>query len=1419
MTRMESAEVQRIPLSRSQQNIYNGILQDADPDLYLIGRRYRFHPIAPAQFLAALHTSILANPIQLCVLVPSAGADRYPELVRRLTVDDLVQVHRDGAPDRPWASGILGKPLVHYRVEVDDTGLVRGLDVRAHHILLDGGAIGIIEADLARALNPGAALDDAALSDGTFDNSAAGLRAVAAAHQREARRIDESIDRLSTAVHRELSDNVPHGAADTAHSVPAVAAKGIRIASVTITGAEYHDIVGLADREGVPLNVLVAAAAVAVDARARQTTEALLVHAVDNRFGEPDLDAATCLVNSIAQPVRFPAFASVAEVVRTVDRGYVKAGRRRWLREEQYRRMYLAIHRATSVETVTLNFLREPCAPELRPFLSDVPVTTGIGPVEGMTVAAVLDEQRHTLTLDLWNRADGQTGATVTAVHRIARALKSMAGMWQSPIAMIVDEWCGIGEDGALSTAHPPGDGPRPSAWFLSRDELAAECRRRRPHVDPWIAWLLNIGAEPGDVVVFTDDGTDKMIDLMIACHLAGCGYSVCASADQVMSRAERISVHGGITAHIVDSALPEDSSLDEEHRQRVDARVDQIAGDPLLATRTAYVMPTSGSTGQPKLVTVSHASLAVFCAAQVHAYGWVAGDTILQCAPLTSDISVEEVFGAALSGATLIRSAAVKSGDLQALARDLATSGATVVDLPTAVWHLWCDDPDATAAVPGSELRQIVIGGEPIRPAAVDKWLDAVAVADVSLISSYGPTEATVVVTYLPIIDGGQVAGSAARGRLGRPMVENTVVIAFGEVIVLGPMVADGYLGVESASFGSVTMADGVRRRAFATADRVTVDENGFPVFAGRKDALVKVGGKRVDTAEIIRRVAADPAIVDVAVDVHHGGLGVWFTTSRTCGGGQDTAAAARIKSILVDARVPSFVVTGAARIPRTPNGKVDTATLRASRATGSDGPVGAETKELATVLTGMWSQILGRHLTPDASLLREGVGSLDLVRILPETRRLLGRPISILDLISADTAVHLVDDLAMAATWMDSATAAEIDHDFAAVSAPHITSTPASGRAAGHGASPILVVGGSGILGSGFAETILELADCGRARPEVILAMRSVPSGGIWSELRNAAGIRIELLTAEFGPAELATLMHRTAAATVINCIGSTNVVVPYRELRSANVELVSGMVQQCLATGARLVHLSTSVVNADVHAPRVVDPRQAPYPYAASKALAELAVAGAPADLDFTIVRLPRVLAAPDRMRESTDILASVIDACRAVQAYPSIELTEEVTTGRAAAESILRRLPEFGGPDRLGRGIDVVRGQAVSYREVLGVVAREQLDAHEWKQRLDESDWARANPRGWSVIDAWFSLGITLAGRSYGEYLAGYPALPLGIESVGELGATAPPMDSLLANLGITGTGRGGPTTNQTERRQTVRNGSDRCSSAQ
>ncbi|MFV0496286.1 AMP-binding protein [Mycobacterium sp.] len=1398
---------QRIKLSRSQRNIYNGARQDGDPGLYLIGKRYRFHPLEPVRFLTALAATIRGNPVQLCVLDSSPEND-YPDLVERLNFGDLVRLQTSEChtPEDPagelstqWESGILGAPLVRYTVWTDPRGAVTGMDVHAHHILLDGGATAIIEDDLARHLANGGDNEERSVTDG--------LARLAAAHGREAARVDEALRRFTPAVRAELTEQSGGRGIGGGERTPApgTAARGVPKGSARIRGDAYHALRRLCESSRLPLHALVTAAAVAVDAAARQDTEVLVVHPVDNRFGEPDLNVATCLVNSVAHTFGFPPFASVADVATALDRGYVKAVRRRWFREERYRRMYLAINRTSHVEALTVNFVRQPCAAALRELLAEAPEATHIGPVEGTTVACVQDDADGHLTVAIWDRADlppedshSETAARIAAA-RIAGALEAMPALWNNPIAMTVGEWFGIDADGARRTADdarrtardataiPAAPASSAPAWFA---DPAAEVRaflNRRHYVGPWLARLAEIGATPGEVLVFVDDGTDRAVDLMIACHLAGCGYSVCERTDEPATRAQAITAGTqGPGARVIDATVPLTRQPDDGYGSPVDCRIAGLAADPGLAARTAYVMPTSGTTGTPKLVEVTHGSLALFCAAAVRTYRWGPHDRILQCAPLTSDISVEEIFGAAFSGSALVRSPALKARDVTSVAADAVTAQATVLDLPTAVWQLWCDDRDVLEKLHRSHLRQIVIGGEPIRPGAVDKWLQSATSQHVSLISSYGPTEATVVATTVPVTETG-AAGEAHR-RVGRPIVSDTVFTAFGEVVIVGDLVSTGYVGLDGSAFGTVVAADGSRLRAFATADRTTLDSHGFPVFAGRRDAVVKIAGKRVDTAEVTARIAQDAAVRDVAVAAHQGCLRVWFQTARTRDTGSDPAAAARIGAILAGCAVPSFSVTSARSIPRKPNGKVDgdrlhqmpaattTATAPATATAPDDTSATAvtataENDGLATGLAEIWSRILGRVLRPDSSLLDEGIGSVDLIRILPDTRKYLDREhLSILDLISADGAANLIADVGRdpdptdAQSRLDARTVAEIRHDLESLTGHHQPAASGPTRVDG----TLLILGASGILGTGFARALQDACRDATAGPapaadrEVVLATRSpLPRTQPWQSLRRTAGVRIVQLPPGFDDTGLDALIRDTRATTVVNCIGTTDVLVPYRQLRRANVELVATIVGACARYGSHLVHLSSFVVGSEVTALRVIDPRCAPYPYAASKSMAELIVAASPAG--FTIVRLPRVLGEPHQIPGSADVFVSVADSCIAVGAYPSLELTEEITTGSAAATAILGGLPSrTGGP---ARAMTVLHGEQVGYAEFLGGYGLAEIDAADWKKRLDASSWARQNPRRWSVVDGWFGLGMRLGSRSYAQYLTDFPAVEL------------------------------------------------------
>lgn len=418
------------------------------------------------------------------------------------------------------------------------------------------------------------------------------------------------------------------------------------------------------------------------------------------------------------------------------------------------------------------------------------------------------------------------------------------------------------------------------------------------------------------------------------------------------------------------------------------------------------------------------------------------------------------------------------------------------------------------------------------------------------------------------------------------------------------------------------------------------------------------------------------------------------------------------------------------------------------------------------------LWSRALGRPIRPDGSLLDAGIGSLDLIRILPETRRFLGWQLSILDLISADTAANVVGRRPDIDAWMDDETAAAIAHDLAAIVQPD-RNWGSARRSARGGPQSVVVLGASGILGTGFAQAILDRSQSGLPRPDVVFVSRSpLPAAAPWSALRSVAGVHLVHQPNGIDAAGLGALLDGVDARTVVNCIGNTDVLVPYHRLRAANVSVVTDIAEACARRGAGLVQLSTFVVNADVAAARVTDPRCAPYPYAASKSLAELIVARTRRELDFTVVRLPRVLGDARQLGRSSDILVAIVDACTALGTCPVVPLTEDVTTGVAAAQSILGLVPELSPAVELGRGMTVLRGERVPYTEFLHGFGCDAIDVGDWKERLERSAWAARNPARWAVIDAWLGLGTRLRGRTYADYLAEYPTVDVGFEAVAE-----------------------------------------------
>jgi amino acid adenylation domain-containing protein len=286
-----------------------------------------------------------------------------------------------------------------------------------------------------------------------------------------------------------------------------------------------------------------------------------------------------------------------------------------------------------------------------------------------------------------------------------------------------------------------------------------------------------------------------------------------------------------------------------------------------------AYVIHTSGSTGQPKGVQIDHRALNAFVHATQILYKVRPGDRVLQFASPSFDTAVEEIFPTLLGGGTLV----LRSDNMVTHASDffaqVADLSLTVLDLPTAFWHLLVDDIES-GSFPTC-VRMVIIGGEAAHAEKVKNW-NTVVPKDVQLFNTYGPTETTVVATYSNL---NGLQDTSAGVPIGKPLPGVSVYVldrnrrqvppgVAGELYIGGDQVSRGYVKDPIRTGESfVTVPELSAGRLYKTGDQVYQRPDGELVYVGRFDRQVKVRGFRVELGEIESVLESSPLIKSAAV------------------------------------------------------------------------------------------------------------------------------------------------------------------------------------------------------------------------------------------------------------------------------------------------------------------------------------------------------------------------------------------------------------------------------------------------------------------------------------------------------------------------------------------------------------------------
>ncbi|MCS6822942.1 MAG: amino acid adenylation domain-containing protein [Cytophagaceae bacterium] len=338
-----------------------------------------------------------------------------------------------------------------------------------------------------------------------------------------------------------------------------------------------------------------------------------------------------------------------------------------------------------------------------------------------------------------------------------------------------------------------------------------------------------------------------------------------------------------------------------------------------------AYVLFTSGSTGDPKGVMIEHRSLINLALGMIKTYDLTAKDRILQFAPLSFDMSVEEIFPALCCGACLI----IREEDdidpfrfLSLVTNQKITVLNLVPSYVETLQQLKQDDQKTLF----QNIRVLALGGEPLQ----QKLLDWAQQFPIRIFNAYGPAECTVNVAIAELTSDKCIS-------IGKPFYNTQLYVlssegellpqgSTGELCVSGFPVGRGYLnspGLTEKKFIPNPYGTG---NLYKTGDKVRLRHDGTIEYSGRIDDQFKIRGFRIEPAEIEKAMANKQGIRQVVILPHKKENSLSVVAFYTCDEGPVNEGEWRnfLKNKIPDYMIPSLFIY-LSQMPLTTNAKID--------------------------------------------------------------------------------------------------------------------------------------------------------------------------------------------------------------------------------------------------------------------------------------------------------------------------------------------------------------------------------------------------------------------------------------------------------------------------------------------------------------
>ena len=446
---------------------------------------------------------------------------------------------------------------------------------------------------------------------------------------------------------------------------------------------------------------------------------------------------------------------------------------------------------------------------------------------------------------------------------------------------------------------------------------------------------------------------------------------------------------------------VPLDPDYPEARRRFVEGEVSD-GGEP-APEGTAYVTYTSGSTGQPKGVVVSHQSLENLLASMAERPGLTPDDVLLAVTTVSFDISILELMLPLYVGARVVIATEEQAGDGRRLGPLLDEVEATVMQATPATWRMllhagWSGRSGLRAWCGGEALTQDLAGQ--LAPLTASLW------------NLYGPTETCIWSTVSDVGDGPVSIGRPIHGTILRLVDRRGRVVprgVEGELWIGGAGVATGYWRRDALTEERFVLADhqGATVRFYRTGDRVRWTERGGLMWAGRLDDQVKVRGFRVEPGEVESALLDHPWVREAVCAVRADEAGDERLVAWVVPQAEAEAAPMEDLRAHMRERLPAYLIPDLLSVieamPLTANGKVDRGALRVvSRAASTSRQ--PQTAVERALIRG-WSALLGVEAGVDDDWFALGGHSLLATQLMANITTELGVTLPLRALFDAPT------------------------------------------------------------------------------------------------------------------------------------------------------------------------------------------------------------------------------------------------------------------------------------------------------------------------------------------------------------------------------------------------------------------------------